>query len=922
MNRIVKQRQIIDRRQVIGRIDEIMGGDNYKPAHREALVGLLKEQVQAGYGEVRRRFEAGGAPAETLQANAFLIDQLVKIIFDFAEANVYQVANPTKAERLGVVAVGGYGRAKLAPFSDIDLLFLLPYKQTPLGEQMVEFILYLLWDLGLKVGHATRSIDECLRLSKSDVTIRTSLLDARWLWGSQELFIELQHRFADELVAGTGAEFVEAKLAERDQRHDKMGDARYVVEPNIKDGKGGLRDLQTLYWLAKYLYPVANVGDLIEHGLFTEQDLSRYETAQDFLWTVRCHLHYHAGRAEERLSFNVQSVIGERMGFSDAPGTSGVEQFMKQYFLVAKDVGDLTRVLCAVLEEQHKKRRGLFHLPGLGRRRKLSEGLKTEGKWLVLDGETVFTRDPVNLIRLFHAAQQHDLDIHPQALRQVTRDLSLIDDDLRADGEATQLFLEILSEGREPEISLRRLNEADLLGRFIPEFGAIVAQMQYDMYHTYTVDEHTIRAIGILKQIELGGLAEEAPIASGAIHEILSRRALYIAVFAHDLAKGQDGDHSILGAEIGRRLALRLGLSAEEAETISWLILHHLLMSHTAFRRDMDDPKTIEDFVQAVQSVERLRLLVILTVADIRAVGPGVWNNWKARLLRQLFNRALEVISGDQMAENRAARIEHAKEDLRAALGDWTDQEVEDHIATGYPGYWLFFDHETLVRHASIVRQAKRKGLDLHIETHIDAYHDVSEITVYTPDHPGLISKIAGAMALSGASVVGAKIVTLSDGMALDIFGIQDAENTAFDQPERLKRLWARIEDAVAGKYSPARELHKEGPKRAGSPAQAFPVAHRVLIDNKASSTHSVLEVNGRDRPGFLHDVTAALTALGLQISSAHISTYGERVVDVFYVKDVFGLKIEHKEKLTQIQKKLMETMEGEEAEAAEQTLA
>ncbi len=910
MNRIHQQREIIDRRAVIGRIEKIIDGAGYKPAHREKLVDLLKETVQSGYGEVERRFEAGGAPTEVLRANAFLIDQLVKIIFDFAETYVYPVSNPTKAERLGMVAVGGYGRAELAPFSDIDLMFLLPYKQTPLGEQMVEFMLYLLWDLGLKVGHSTRSIDECLRLARRDVTIRTSLLDARWLWGSQELFVEFKRRFHDELVAGSGAQFVEAKLAERDARHDRMGDARYVVEPNVKDGKGGLRDLQTLYWLAKYLYPVETVGDLIAHGLFTEQDVRRFETAQEFLWTVRCRLHYHAGRADERLSFSVQKFIGQRMGYTDGAGASGVEQFMKQYFLVAKDVGNLTRVLCAVLEEQHKKRRTFFRLPGLGRRKKLGEGLKIDGNRLTVAADGAFAKDPVNLIRLFHAAQEHDLDIHPLALRLVTRDISLIDGDLRANEQATRLFMEILTSEHEPEISLRRLNEADVLGHFIPEFGRIVAQMQYDMYHTYTVDEHTIRAIGILSQIERGGLSEEAPIASAAIHEILSRRALYLAVFAHDLAKGLDGDHSKLGVEIGHRLARRLGLSEEEAETVSWLVRHHLLMGHTAFRRDMDDPKTIDDFVEIVQSVERLRLLVILTVADIRAVGPGVWNNWKARLLRMLFNRALERISGDMVPENRAARIERAKDDLRAALTDWPKEDIDDHIATGYAAYWLFFDLETHVRHAGIVREAKRRGLDLHIETRIDEYHDVSEITVYTPDHPGLFSKITGAMALSGASVVGAKIVTLSDGMALDIFDIQDANNNAFDRPDRLQRLWTRIEDALAGKYSPARELSHAGRRGISAGTHAFPVAPRVLIDNKASSTHSVIEVNGRDRPGFLHDVTAALTAVGLQISSAHISTYGERVVDVFYVKDVFGLKIEHKEKLRQIQKRLMAAIE------------
>ena len=924
MNEIARRRDLIDRRALLARMDEAVGDDGYSAAVRAEVLEILKQALADGYGEVARRFEADGRGEAAVRANAYVIDQLVRVIFDFATAHAYPVATRTTGEEISIVAVGGYGRGQLAPCSDVDLLFLLPYKQTPRVEQVVEYMLYLLWDLGLKVGHATRSVDECIRLAKDDVTIRTSLLDARWLWGNQKLFFEFESRFQNELVSGTGPEFVEAKLAERDGRHERMGDSRYVVEPNIKEGKGGLRDLQTLYWIAKYLYQANEVPDLVEAGVFTPQDGERFVSADNFLWTVRCHIHYKTGRAEERLTFDVQSAIAERMGYADTDGVLGVEQFMKAYFLVSKDVGDLTRVLCAVLEDQHKKRR-FFKLPGLPRRRPNVEGFGVDGGRLAVTDEDAFRKDPVKLLRLFHEAHMHDLDIHPNTLRLVASQLDLVDDGLRSDPEANRLFLEILCSRKNPEDGLRQLNESGVFGEFVPDFGRVVAQMQYDMYHTYTVDEHTIRAMGILHKIETGDFVEETPNVTAAIKEIQSRRALYVAVFLHDIAKGRGGDHSVLGEEVANELCPRLGMTEEETETVAWLVRQHLLMSHIAFKRDIDDPRTVLDFVDVVQSVERLRLLAVLTVADIKAVGPTTWNNWKSGLLRGLYLRALEVMSGDMMSENRTQRIEAAKNQLREAAADWDQAELEDYISTGYAAYWLAYDCGTHLRHAEIVREAKQRDLTLHIDTRIDDEFDFTEITIYTPDHPGLFNQIAGAMALAGATIMDAKIVTMSDGMVLDSFSIRDAQSGAFTEPAKLQRLYTRIEDGLAGKYNPAEELAKSPESILGRRQQYFNVAPRVLIDNRASSTDSVIEVNGRDRPGFLHDVTAALLKLGLKISSAHILTYGERAVDVFYVKDVFGLKVTHDDKIEEIRERLMEavgdTKTGERANSGDETV-
>ncbi len=908
MIKIPKPRRIIDRKKLLGRLDEIASWSGYGPKNHGDILAIFKETYKAGWTEVRERFDAGNADSRlTVRSNAFLVDQIITAIYQFALEHAYPMANPTKGEHMAIIAAGGYGRAELAPFSDVDLMFLLPYKRTPHSEQVVEFMLYMLWDLGLKVGHATRSPAEAVRLSLADMTIRTSLLEARLLYGDKALYKEFERRFAAEVVAGTGRAFVEEKLAERDARHEKMGDTRYVLEPNIKEGKGGLRDLQSLFWIAKYLYRVDRVDELVEKGVLTDDDARLFTRAEDFLWTVRCHLHYLAGRPEERVTFNVQEDIGKRMGYADRPGARGVERFMKHYFLVAKDVGDLTRVLCAVLEEQQKKRR--FRLPRLSFRKAAVPGFSVDGDRLGVDGADAFKDRPLKLLSLFQKAHENHLDIHPQALRLVSQNLNLINDELRNDAEANRVFIAMLTSRDDPVPTLTRLNEAGVFGRFLPEFGRIVAQMQYDMYHVYTVDEHTIRAIGIFNRIERGEHKKDHPVVSSVIKELESRLVIYVALLLHDIAKGRGGDHSEIGAEIALRLCPRLGLNDWETETVSWLVRHHLAMSRTAFKRDLDDSKTLTDFIGLVQSPERLRLLLALTVADIRAVGPGVWNGWKAGLLRELYFRATEEMTGRPAEGARGDRVENAKATLKEKLADWPREEIERHLALGRDDYWLSFDAETLLHHARLIRKADDQNLSLHIETRVDEARGATEFIIYTPDHAGLFAQIAGAMALGNVSVVDAKIVTLTTGMALDTFWVQDRSHAPIAGKGGLKRLWGRIEDALAGTLQPRREIEKQRLKAIPSRTRVFKVPPRVIIDNEASANHTVIEINGRDRPGFLYDVTAALTAENLQIASAHISTYGERVVDVFYIKDVFGLKVENPDRLASVHAHLMDAI-------------
>jgi len=825
-------------------------------------------------------------------------DEIIRILFDFAAGELYPSRAPSQAEHMALVATGGYGRGLLAPASDIDLLFLLPYKQTAWGESVAETLLYCLWDMGLKVGHATRSIDECIRQAKADMTVRTALLESRYLFGDAKLHDVLTARFDKEVVQGTAPQFVAAKLAEREERHRRAGQSRYLVEPNVKDGKGGLRDLHTLFWIAKYVYRVREPEELIQRGVFDRDEYKLFRRCEDFLWSVRCNMHFVAGRAEERLSFDIQRDIAVRLGYTEHPGLRDVERFMKHYFLTAKHVGDLTAILCAGLEERQAKpapvlSRVIARLRPARSRRSLgdSDDFIIDNNRINITRAEVFAADPVNLIRLFYLAQKHNLAFHPEAMRAVTRSLKLIDAKLRADAEANRLFLEILTSKAEAETVLRRMNEAGVLGAFVRAFGRVVAMMQFNMYHHYTVDEHLIRCIGALNEIEQGG-NREVTLASELMRTInpQHRTALYVTLFLHDIAKGRTEDHSIVGARIARRFCPRLGLSAAETELVAWLVEVHLVMSTVAQSRDLSDRRTIENFAAVVQSLERMKLLYILTVADIRAVGPGVWNGWKAQLLRTLYYETEPVLTGGFSEVNRAERVAAAKAEFRAALGDWPAAELEAYIARHYPAYWLKVDLPHKLMQARFVRASEASGQTLATSVGFDAGRGVTEITVCAPDHPWLLSILAGACAVAGANIVDAQIYTTTNGLALDTISVSREFERDEDEARRATRIGDAIEKAVRGQIRLPEVVPKRTPPKGR--LRAFAIEPEVTINNQWSHRYTVVEVTGLDRPGLLYELTATLSKLNLNIASAHVATFGERVVDVFYVTDLVGAKI------------------------------
>lgn len=895
-----------------------LSGDDV--GQRKAALDILKAALFRGRMIAKERLENGAGGIETARLLSGVTDEVVSALWDFTTVHVFRARNPTEGERLALLAVGGYGRRTLAPFSDIDLLFVRAYKQTAHAESVIEYMLYALWDLGFKVGHASRTIEECLKLAREDFTIRTSILEARRLTGDEKLADELMRRFQTEVVRGTGAEFVAAKLKERDDRHARAGASRYMVEPNIKEGKGGLRDLNTLFWIAQYLHPGESIEKVMQLEMFDGREIRTFIRAFDFLWAVRSHLHFTTGRPEERLTFDLQPELARRMGYGDRGDAPAVERFMRRYFLIAKEVGALTRVFAAKLEADRVKTapKGISRLlPGRKLKRKpLDEpGFLEVGGRLDVEGAATFERDPVNLLRLFQIADARNLDLHPDAFTLASRMAGLITSALRRDPHAAKVFLRTLAHGRDPQRTLTLMNEAGILGRFIPEFGRIVAQMQFNMYHSYTVDEHTLRAVGIIAEIASGRLQEDHPLSSQIMPLIDDREALFLAMLLHDTGKGGVGGQEKAGARAARQACERLGVDRSKIEMVAWLVEHHLVMSDYAQKRDVSDPRTVADFARIVETPERLRLLLVLTVADIRAVGPGVWNGWKGQLMRELYGATEAVFRGGRGSDAAAAirrYHENAAYDARVSVSK-VDSASEAWVDAMEDAYFTAFSEDEVLAHARVAARAATSG-GAAAEGRIRLDRNAAEVVVAATDRPRLFVDLAEAITGAGANVVGARVFTSRAGQALDVFFIQDVTGQPYgtDNPRALSRLTTTLEAAARGEPS-ARE-----PRRMADlgRAAAFSITPTIMLDNDASETSTVIEASGRDRPGLLAALARTLSDAGLSILSAHIDGYGERAVDAFYVVDAAGKKVADARKRNALKAALMAALTAGEEEA------
>lgn len=843
---------------------------------------------------MRYRSAREAAQAQFLRGNR--IQPLWKALTRATDALLIHVASQD-IPKVTLLAVGGYGRRELFPYSDVDVLLLVPAEADATAGEAIVRTLQQLWDMQIPVSHAVRTVDQAIAAARADHTIAASMMDARFIAGDRAHHLVLKKRLQREVLGSDPHGFVAAKLAERDQRHTKWGDSRFMLEPNIKEGKGGLRDLHTLTWLARYCYRIPQANKLVRDTLLTQAEWRRYRQAYVFFATVRAHLHLLRGRADERLTFDAQTRIAERLKFRGPMLQQKAERFMLRYFQFTREVGSLTRIFCALLEEENMR---LPQVPFTTDPPTLPEAFAREAGRLAFATQVDLTAQPTLAVTLFYVAQQTGLDIHPRAHLALARALPTIARKLPFEGTANREFLAILLALKPSDNCLGQMSEMGVLGALIPEFARITGMMQYDGYHTYTVDEHTLVAVTNLVMIESGTWAEAMPLATAAARESIDRAALYVAMLCHDLAKGTGGAHAQKGGALVERIAQRLGLAPASAQLAAWLVAHHLMLSETAFKRDLDDPKTIDDFVALVQTPTQLRLLLILTVADIRAVGPAIWNGWKGALMRDLYQRAMLAMGvGAQDATSpHTVRMELAK-----AVPEAWRTSAEVLLQQRLPANWWQRPRgEHMASIEAYARWHTAPPAPVVVVTH-DAFRDISEVTCCLSYQPHLFRTLSGVMAWIGASIVSARIMVLADGVALATLGIQNLQGHSFaEEHKRLASLGGLIEQGLAGALAFADELPR---RRVVSVRREVAIEPSVFFDNHGSTEATVIEITARDRLGLLYDMLGAFEACQLQVTTAHIATYGQKAVDVFYVKDAYGMKLHHPRKREMVQQAL-----------------
>ena len=887
------------------KIDDFKTETNDLVLFKKELFSNLKNQLDEKNDLIKKIFLGTSDGSLNVGLNSILIDSMLRVVFK----KIYHKIFNNTDYIFSIIAVGGYGRGELAPCSDLDLLFLLPnnlkINESKHAEEVIQFILYILWDLGYSVGHSTRTIDDCIEKSKLDLTISTALLEKRFIVGNEDVFSLLNDKFTLFIKNTKTLKFVEAKLVESELRHKRFGGSRYVVEPNVKDGKGGLRDLHTLIWISKFAYKVDSVSKLINMGALSKKEAASFAESQRFLLSVRCHLHYRAFREDDRLAMDAQLDLAKTMNFKNTITQKDVERFMKRYFLATKTVGSLTRIFCAAIETEFDKPLRLSFLSF--KKKEDVYPFDIELGRLFVKNKEVLSENPVNIIKLFNISHNKNIDIHPKTLRYLTSLQRLINYEVRNDFDANKMFLDILTSDKDSTRTLRLMNESNILGKFIPEFQKIVGLMQFDMYHSYTVDEHTIFTISNLYSLKNGEFKNFAPLASKVILEISSKKCLFVAMLLHDIAKGRKGDHSENGSLIASVVCPRLGLSKEETKTVEWLILYHLLMSKTAFRYELGDARVIKSFVDKVKSVERLKLLLVLTVADIKGVGPEIWNDWKGSLITELYSKSLDMLQKDNVNE----LIKTPKKSFENFLVEngLTNSDTKQYCSYYYDNYWEIFKLSRIINHYEIFRNMYKDSKKFKVHLFDESKLKATELLVIAPDHHGLFSLISGLVSASGYDVVNAKIITRSDGYALDTFFIQNKNRQPIIEEHSKKKLLKVISQGLEGNFNVEKALNKrweEIPAR----FRAIKAPTRVIIDNNMSDEYSILEIKCKNAPGVLYRITKVITSLGLQINTANVSTYGDRVVDIFYIKDAFGLKIDNNKSMDKVKMSILKTLE------------
>jgi len=803
----------------------------------------------------------------------------------------------TILNNFAVVATGGYGRQELAPFSDIDILFLHSIKNKKNLENSVKPFLHILWDLGLRVGYATRTPKECIYFSKKNLDIATSILESRFIAGNKNIYNKTYSFYQKKIINVQGINFISKKLTERENRLKQNADSRYLLEPNVKNGKGGIRDLQTLSWIGKFFYNANDLKDLVKKKILDKNSAKSFFKSKQFFWTIRTHLHNLSHRPNEQLNFEYQTEIAKKMGYKKHKGTIDVERLMKHYFLTAKKVSDLIRIYCTAIEEKEKSTILRNKKNNKYKYKNKIEDFVITNKRINFNKNFLFKKNTKKVFRIFYLAQKKNLDIHPIALKSIIKNLLKIDKNISKKKEILEIFIKILTSKKNPEKYLKLINETGLLGKLIPDFQKIVGQMQFGGFHTFTVDEHTLRAIGILNQIEIDSKKE---LYNEIFSEILSPKVLYIALFFHDLGKGRGLDHSLVSSKIAKKFCSIISLNQIETNSIIWLIKNHLIMSKVSQRLDLEDPKTILEFGKKINSLEQLKLLFIFTVVDMKATGKKVWNSWNKFLLGELFLKSRKFILASKK-RIFLPNVNLIRSKLKKRFHNIPNKKFKNLFDIFPKDLILNSGEKNLNRYFNIVFKYQK---NLFISLKKNNYKLATEIIIYTRDKPGLLSKCAEVIAACGFNIVEARVYTLKNSMALDMIWVQDKKGLFLDTKYNLPKLKNILKKTLNHGFFDEEKVSLNYEKK--NEKNLFNITPKIYVDNTMSESSTIIEINTFDRIGLIYDLTKRIYSLGLQISSAKILTMGHKITDIFYITDLKGKKILSVKKIDQLKKQIL----------------
>lgn len=865
---------------------------------RPQILDACKQYLQASHQGIQQQHDAGASGTEVVHLLSAAMDAMVISLFSGILEET-GAANRQLIGHLTLVAIGGYGRGELNPYSDVDIMFL--HDGSVPGDVVEGFaqrLLYFLWDLRLDVGYSVRTPADCVEMAAQDTTVKTALIDCRFLAGHEPLFATLYKTVYSQILPKASDKFIKEKIAEMRQRRNKFGSTIYLLEPNIKEGEGGLRDLQTALWVARVKYKFDDPRELVIKGVLSEAELEVYHSALDHLWRMRNELHFHSRRKSDQMNFDQQVHLAQFLGYKDRGKVLAVEDFMRDYYRHAARVEHFASTLtsrCIWRDEGALKVLGYFV------RRPVGDGCFVLKGELTIPDESVIEKNPALLMKIFELAQKHGVALNIRVKWLIRRSLHLVNDKFRRNREVNQSFMAILRSEKGLADTLRLMHHLEFLNEFIPEFEHIYCKVQHDLYHIYTVDIHTLFAVEQIEKILNGEFCKELPLPCEVARQIGKRELLILSIMFHDIGKGEGGGHADKGANMVPTIARRMGLSKEDSERLEFLVRQHLVFAHIAQRRDLADEHMIIQFAQQMGTSENLKMLYLLTIADVRAVGSDVWTTWKAMLFNELYEKAFNILErGDFRLEVGGERARSIRRKVREMVEYDIPATIAREELRALPTRYLLSNPlNTIADHLRLLVRLNEQDLVMHLQH--EPENGFSSFTICTVDTPGLFSKITGVMAANGINILGAQIFTSKNGKVLDILQVNSAQGFLITDQARWDKVEADMADVLHGTV-PVSELVNRRQRPTilqAKSARHFPT--RVEIDNEVSEDYTVIDIYAHDKVGLLYLISSSISQLGLYIGVSKISTKVDQVADVFYVRDIFGQKIVSEEKLEDI---------------------